>query len=367
MSAAGRGEGARGRTPVLVPLQVLPPAAGGAVGQAGGMAGSVGPGIGAWGFDAPVLLGAVRPEVAWGLGAAVAGGLCGARRGSVGRRPGVVSAGEAIAGASGGRLARVVAAGSAGPGIGAWGFDAPVLLGATPREVAWGLGAAVAGGLCSARRGGVGRRPGVVSAGEAIAGASGGQLARVVAAGSAERRIGAWGFDAPVLLGAAPVEVVWGLGAAVAGGLCGARRGGARRGGARRGGARRGGVGAAAWRGVGGRGRCWCLGRAVGAGGGGGVGGAANWCMGFCYAGVARGAWADWCMGSCQAGGGAGGAAGRARGGDRLLPGREGGGHGSAAHAVRGSGDAAGRAGGGNSSGALPYRRATKAGGRWAW
>ena len=35
VSLGGRGEGARGRTPVRVPLQALPPAAGGAVGQVG--------------------------------------------------------------------------------------------------------------------------------------------------------------------------------------------------------------------------------------------------------------------------------------------------------------------------------------------
>jgi hypothetical protein len=46
-------------------------------------------------------------------------------------------------------------------------------------------------------------------------------------------------------------------------------------------------------------------------------------------------------MGFCQARGGAG----RARGGDRPLPGREGGGHGTAADAVLLRGDAAGRAG----------------------
>ncbi len=100
-----------------------------------------------------------------------------------------------------------------------------------------------------------------------------------------------------------------------------------------------------ALRGVWGRGHCRCLRRAVGAGGGGGVGGAANWCMRLCCADVARGACADWCMGSCCAGGGAGGEVGRAGDGDRLLPGREGSGDRVAAHAVRGGGDAAGRLG----------------------
>ncbi len=67
--------------------------------------------------------------------------------------------------------------------------------------------------------------------------------------------------------------------------------------------------------------------------------------MGFCCAGVARGACADWYMGFCRAGGGAGGEVGRARVGARLLPGREGGGHGAVADAVLLRGDAAGRAG----------------------
>jgi hypothetical protein len=67
--------------------------------------------------------------------------------------------------------------------------------------------------------------------------------------------------------------------------------------------------------------------------------------MGSWQAGVARGACADWCVGFCQARGGAGGALGQARGGDRPLPRREGGGHGTAADAVHLRGDAAGRAG----------------------
>ncbi len=82
-----------------------------------------------------------------------------------------------------------------------------------------------------------------------------------------------------------------------------------------------------------------------GAGGSGGGGGDGNWCRGFWHAGVARGTCADWCMGFCQAGGGTDGALGRARGGDRPLPGREGTGHGMAADAVLRRGDAAGRAG----------------------
>src|SRR5208337_2901060 len=78
--------------------------------------------IGAWGSAAPASGGGRAPTGAWGFGAVVAGGFSGAGRGGVGRRPCVVSAGEAIAGASGGRLARVVAADSVGPRIGAWGF-----------------------------------------------------------------------------------------------------------------------------------------------------------------------------------------------------------------------------------------------------
>ena len=88
----------------------------------------------------------------------------------------------------------------------------------------------------------------------------------------------------------------------------------------------------------------WCTGLRR-AGGSGGVSGAGNWCMGSWHAGAARRACADWCMGFCQARGGAGGALGRVRGGDRLLPWRECGGHGAAPNAVLLCGDVAGRAG----------------------
>jgi len=199
---------------VLAPLQALPPPARGAVGQAGRDGGFSEAGIGAWGCGVAVSLGAGPRSGAWGCAvAAVTGELCGAEPGGVGRRPWVASAGEAIAGASGGRLARVVAAGSVRPGIGAWGCDAPVSLGAGARSGAWGCGAAVSRGFSGAGRGGVGRRPWVASAGEAIAGASGGRLARVVAAGSAGRRIGAWGCAAPVSRGGRARTGAWGCAA----------------------------------------------------------------------------------------------------------------------------------------------------------
>src|SRR5208282_1932911 len=97
---------------------------------------------------------------------------------------------------------RVVAAGSAGRRNGARGFAAPAAYAGVRRLVLGVLPGGRRRARPRARRRSPasrarGRRPCVASGGEATAGASGGRLARVVAAGSAGRRIGAWGFAAP--------------------------------------------------------------------------------------------------------------------------------------------------------------------------
>ena len=65
------------------------------------------------------------PSRARGFGAGAASRLRPAGRGRVARRPCLVSGNQAIAGASGGRLARPMVAGPAAPGIGAWAPGTP--------------------------------------------------------------------------------------------------------------------------------------------------------------------------------------------------------------------------------------------------
>ncbi len=248
------------------------------------MAGSAGRGIGVWGSGAPASLGRGRELLhgvlarRWRAGFPVLGGA--APGDGLARRPGarplrVLRAGEWCRWRRGARRGRELVHG--------------VLL----RRDRWGRGQELVHGVL-ARRGRAGF-PG--RGGEAPGGSVGGVRGRG-RCGRFRRTSGAggggglgratnWctGFCCPgvVAVGAGN----WCMGFWSGGGVWAFRCRAAR-------------CRATALRGVRGRGRCCCFGRAVGTGGGGGLGRAANWCMGFCCAGVAWGACADWCMGFCR-------------------------------------------------------------------